>query len=122
MRIGDKPLKELSDRELELELQRRRRARGQGPGTFSTTTGHGARRGAGSREGAPGWKLRQWLRNLELEKGAGRDEVELAYVRLSEKYHPDRQDDPGKKRLARQLGDGLREAYQGLLQHFERED
>ena len=130
MRIGDKPLKDLSDRELEAELERRRRARGFSGGAVDTPVPRkrsdrrkerdrdrrAARRGRG---GVPGWKIRQWYRNLELEPGASRDEVELAYVRLSEKYHPDRQSDADKKELATQLLGGLREAYRGLLETFE---
>ncbi|MBX3274785.1 MAG: J domain-containing protein [Sandaracinaceae bacterium] len=122
MRIGDKPLKDLSDRELEEELRRRRRARGQPVGAEPAARTERAREAAPRRapprrEGRhPGWKVRQWYRNLELAPGASRDEVEVAYVRLSEKYHPDRHPDPEKRRVATQLAAGLREAYRGLLE------
>ena len=123
IRIGNKPLDELSDRELDEELRRRREARGYAPDPEAPR--RGGRRGTSPRRrggrGTPGWKLRQWYRNLELEKGASRDEIELAYVRLSEKYHPDRQDDPDRKDLARQLAGGLREAYRGILASLEEE-
>lgn len=117
MPIGDKPLKDLSDRELDEELQRRRRSRGQvvvrdEPPARSprlSAPRHGGK-------GRSGWKVRQFYRNLELEPGATRDEVEIAYVRLSEKYHPDRQKDPDKKRVATQLAGALREAYRGILE------
>lgn len=117
MRIGEKPLKDLSDRELEEELRRRRRARGAPPPDETPA----ATRRAPSRGGRrhPGWKVRQWYRNLELKPGASRDEVELAYVRLSEKYHPDRHPDPDKRRLATQLAAGLREAYRGILESMD---
>lgn len=122
MRIGDKALRDLTDRELERELQRRRRGRGQSPGTFkrSEEPVRASRRSSSRRgKGPPGWKVRQWYRNLEIDDGASRDEVELAYVRLSEKYHPDRHDDPNKKRLAIQLAGGLREAYRELISTFQ---
>jgi len=119
MRIGDRPLKDLSDRELEEELQRRRRARGHAPTRDGPTPARWAR--PRRRRGPPGWKVRQWFRNLELEPGASQEEVELAYVRLSEKYHPDRQSDPEKKRVATQLAAGLREAYRGIQSTFEDE-
>jgi len=123
MRINDKPLAELSDAELEAELERRRRARGLGGGGGTRRRTPGTRRGVRRRSGRhPGWKVRQWYRNLELEPGASRDEVELAYVRLSEKYHPDRHDTDDKKRLARQLAAGLREAYRGILESLEDEE
>ena len=121
MRIGDKPLKDLSDRELDDELQRRRRGRGQVVTRDEPEGRRSSRLSTGRREGKgpPGWKVRQFYRNLELEPGATRDEVELAFVRLSEKYHPDRQSDPDKKRLATQLAGGLREAYRGILSALE---
>jgi len=117
--IGNKPLRDLTDRELDEELRRRREARGapQSSRELSRGTG-GGRRAKGARR-TPGWRLRQWYRNLELEKGASRDEIELAYVRLSEKYHPDRHDDPQRKDLARQLAGGLREAYRGILESLD---
>ncbi|MCA9606625.1 MAG: J domain-containing protein [Myxococcales bacterium] len=118
MRIGDKALKDLSDRELDEELRRRRRARGaplDAPPTPAATR-RAPRRG---NQRHPGWKVRQWYRNLELQPGATRDEVELAYVRLSEKYHPDRHPDAEKRRLATQLAAGLREAYRGILESMD---
>ncbi|MCB9592935.1 MAG: J domain-containing protein [Sandaracinaceae bacterium] len=91
-------------------------ARGQ-PAVVEPAPARGTQR-APARGGQrhPGWKVRQWYRNLELTPGASRDEVELAYVRLSEKYHPDRQSEPDKKRLATELAGGLREAYRGILE------
>jgi DnaJ-domain-containing protein 1 len=107
MRIGDKPLSELTDAELQEELQRRRRRRGYSPERSSARA-------------APGWKVRQWYRNLELKPGASRAEVEEAYERLSQKYDPDRYDDEDKRRAAIKLVAGLGEAYYGLLDHFDR--
>lgn len=126
VRIGDKDLKELTDRELDDELRRRRQSRGQSPRNDEPrrSTRRSGRNSRGSRRGrgAPGWKVRQFYRNLELEPGASRDEVELAYVRLSEKYHPDRQTDPDRKRVATQLLAGLREAYRGILESLGEDD
>ncbi|HJL14596.1 MAG TPA: hypothetical protein RMH99_03000 [Sandaracinaceae bacterium LLY-WYZ-13_1] len=114
MRIGDKPLAELTDAELEAELQRRRRKRGYAPGRGASASSRGGR--------APGWKVRQWYRSLELEPGASRDAVEEAYARLSKKYDPERYDDDAeKRRVAVKLLAGLGEAYYGLRDHFEAE-
>ena len=117
VRIGDKALSELSDAELKIELERRRRARGHRSGSTSTSSSPRTRDGK-----APGWKVRQWFRDLELEPGASRDQVEQAYQRLSKKYDPDKyDDDPEKHRAAVRLIVGLREAYDGLVeQHFDR--
>ena len=121
LRIDGKPLKELSDEELDEELRRRRQARGYEGGAVAGR--RGSSRSAPKRAGrTPGWKLRQWYRNLELERGASRDEIELAFVRLSEKYHPDRHTDPDKKRLARRLAGGLTEAYRGILEDLDSRD
>lgn len=118
MRIGDKPLSELTDAELEEELARRRRARG-----YSADRGASApaRRSSESGGGAPGWKVRQWYRNLELKPGASRAEVEDAYAKLMKRYDPDQyEDDEEKRRAAIRLVAGLGEAYYGLVDHFDR--
>lgn len=122
MPIGDKPLKELTDRELDEELRRRRRARGMVAPPEPTSAPATRRAPPRGDRRHPGWKVRQWYRNLELKPGATRDEVELAYVRLSEKYHPDRHTDADKRRLATQLAAGLREAYRGILESMDEVD
>jgi len=112
VRIDGKALSELSDAELESELARRRRARGHKPAAGSSARGRTGK--------APGWKVRQWYRDLELEPKSSREQVEEAYQRLMKKYDPDKYDDAEKRRAAVRLVVGLREAYDGLIeQHFE---
>ena len=120
-RIGDKPLKELSDAELERELRRRRRARGHSGGAGAGRA-EGAREQEGRRgasRGTPGWKVRQWYRDLELEPGASLAAVEEAYERLLARYDPDKHaDDPEKHRAAVKLAAGLGESYYALRDHL----
>ncbi len=114
MGIDGRRLAELSDEELELELRRRRSKRGfSGPADDALPRGRGGRK-------TPGWKVRQWYRNLELEPGAPRQDVEEAYRRLEERYAPARHaEDPERHRAARQLVAGLREAYLGILRALD---
>ena len=115
MRIGNKPLGELTDAELRDELERRRRRRGYA----APEPERGEAERAPDARPAPGWKVRQWYRNLELRPGASREEVEEAYRRLLRKYDPDRYEDGEKRRAAVKLAAGLGEAYYGLIDHFE---
>jgi DnaJ-domain-containing protein 1 len=119
--IRGKKLCELSDAELEEELQRRRRERGfsaPSEGAASRKRAPGADRKKTG--GPPGWKVRQWFRDLELEPGASRAEVEEAYERLLAKYDPDKYSgDAEKHRAAVRLVVGLRHAYDGLRDHFD---
>ena len=106
-------LSEMSDEELEDELRRRRAKRGYSSGSVDRIPSRRGRK-------TPGWKLRQWYRNLELEPGAPREDVEAAYTRLNERYSPERHaDDAEKHRAARQLVAGLREAYLGILRALD---
>ncbi len=97
-----RPLEELTDAELHQELARRRRARNP-------------------RYAKPPWhRLRQYFANLELSPGASLSEVERAYKRLTERYHPDRhKDDPERHKTARELMDSLTEAYNTLVGHLK---
>lgn len=110
----DKPLSELSDRELEEEILRRRRARAQRTG----------RRPDDDRREAlnPQRKqLRQYFANLELEPGASLEDVKRAYKDLMRRYHPDKHvGDPDKHRAATELAQSLTEAYRNLTAHLER--
>lgn len=98
-----RPLAELSDEDLHQELIDRRRARSPG-------------------ESKPSWKkLRQYFANLELRPGASLAEVEQAYQRLRDRYHPDKhRDDPERHETARELTESLSEAYQTLVQVLKR--
>lgn len=107
----DRPLSELSDRELEEELQRRRRERAMG-------RAHG-----GQRRGKPASpqeeRLAQCYANLELSPGASLDEVRRSYRELMRKYHPDKYlGDPEKHRTAMQLARSLTEAYRRIVAHL----
>ena len=118
MRIGEKPLSELTDKELEAELVRRRRMRASGRGvTSSEDASPEARRAKAAVERA---NVRQWYANLELAPGATIADVKAAYERLMKRYDPAKHArDPDKHRAATDLARGLREAYEGLLAHLE---
>ena len=98
-----KKLSELSDEELQAERARRR---GE----------------AKKVEASPSWqRVKQYLANLELSPGATWPEVERAYQRLLERYHPSKhQDHPEKRETAEQLNDSLSSAYRGLRRYFGR--
>lgn len=64
-------------------------------------------------------ELRQWYANLELPYGASADEVRAAYRRLMRRYHPDlHHGDEAAQRVATELSQALRRAYEGLLAHL----
>ncbi|MBN2361477.1 MAG: J domain-containing protein [Deltaproteobacteria bacterium] len=64
-------------------------------------------------------RLRQYYANLELADGASWPEVKSAYRRLMRRYHPDRHAaDPAKARLANELSQKLRVAYEELRQEL----
>ena len=118
MRIGEKPLSELTDKELEAELVRRRRMRGRGVATSAEASSAEA---SGARAAVQRANVRQWYANLELAPGATLADVKAAYERLMKRYDPAKHArDPGKHRAATDLARGLREAYEGLLAHLER--
>lgn len=98
-----KKLGELSDDELREELRRRR------------TKAHPAQD-----EGRPSLKrVRQYLANLELSPGATWPEVERAYRRLQERYHPDKHEGhPERHGAAIELSESLSRAYEALRRHF----
>jgi DnaJ-domain-containing protein 1 len=108
MRLSDarfgpsqKKLADLSDEELLQERERRRRKES-------------------SDDPQPTWtRVKQCLANLELAPGATWPEVERAYKRLLERYHPDKhQSDPDRHRVAEELSDSLTSAYQALRRYF----
>lgn len=117
MRIGQKPLSELTDQELEAELLRRRRLR---------ALARGARPSDGSNDDIRGVaaavhraNVRQWYSNLELPPGASAAEVKAAYERLMKRYDPAKHaGNPEKHRAALELTRRLTEAYQRLLDHL----
>lgn len=62
---------------------------------------------------------RNWYRTLELEPGAGLDEVRRAYRRLLKQYHPDKfANEPEKYRAATEVTRRLTEAYNGLTRYL----
>lgn len=109
-RIDGKPISALSDRELEREVEARRRARRRG----TKSSGHSA-----ARRPAPGAdQVRKYLANLELEPGATKAEIDDRYLELLDRYDPERQSDPAKKKVAEELTAKLRDAYDGLKAYF----
>ncbi|MCA9600512.1 MAG: DnaJ domain-containing protein [Polyangiales bacterium] len=108
---AQKPLAELTDTELEAELQTRRRARGPvGPPPERRTSALDEAR-----------RVRQWYANLELPPGASLVEVEAAYRKLLEQFHPDRHaGDPEKHRAATLLVASLTEAHANLITYLAR--
>ena len=64
-------------------------------------------------------QIRRYYANLELPIGASAAEVKAAYRRLMRRYHPDRHaTDPARARVAHELSQELRKAYEGLLAHL----
>lgn len=63
--------------------------------------------------------IRRYYANLELPIGASAAEVKAAYRRLMRRYHPDRHaTDPARAKVANELAQELRKAYEGLLTHL----
>ena len=75
-----------------------------------------------SEQGRPPWqRVKQYLANLELSPGATWPDVERAYKRLVERYHPTKHEGhPERHATARELNDSLNKAYQALRRHFGR--
>ena len=96
-----KKLSDLSDQELRDERARRR---GEQPPD----------------ESPPTWqRVRQYLANLELSPGATWPEVDRAYKRLLDRYHPDKhQGHPERHQTAQELTESLTRAYRGLRKYF----
>jgi len=116
MRIGEKPLSELTDKELEAELVRRRRMRA---GRGGAANAEPSAEASGARAAVQRANVRQWYANLELAPGATVDDVKAAYERLMKRYDPAKHArDPDKHRAATDLARGLREAYEGLLAYL----
>ena len=64
--------------------------------------------------------MKQYLANLELSPGATWPEVERAYNRLRERYHPDKHEGhPERHRTAQELTESLTNAYQALRRYFQ---
>ena len=100
-----KKLAELTDREL---LDERSRRRGD-PASDQTQLG---------------WKrVKQYLANFELSPSASWQDVERAYVRMLERYRPDKHAaDPERHRAAQELTESLTSAYQALRRYFDRSE
>lgn len=64
-------------------------------------------------------EVARYYANLELPVGSSAEEVRAAYKRLMRRYHPDRHlADEHKAKVATQLAQELRVAYEGLLRHL----
>jgi DnaJ-domain-containing protein 1 len=111
---SDKPLSELSDRELEEELIRRRRARAKG--RSQSAVGDPAHDPE-----SPQWKqLDQYYANLELKPGASLEQVRRSYKKLMRKYHPDKhRGDEARHKAATKLAQSLTDAFSALSEHLD---
>ena len=99
--IGNRKLKDFSDDELEAEARRRRMKR------------------SGGRALPPRHILRH-LAALELSDSVTRPEVEAAYLRLIDKYDPEkRKGDPKKFDAAQELSRSLTRAYRTILEYLD---
>lgn len=97
-----KKLAELSDAELAAERERR-----LGPET------------RGNRPALA--RVKQYLANLELDASATWPEIQRAYDKLRERYHPEKHEDhPERHETAVELTDSLNKAYEALKRYFER--
>ena len=68
-------------------------------------------------------RLAGYYANLELQYGAGADQVREAWRRLMKKYHPDlHATDPEKRQIAGQLTAELTEAYTKLSAALENKE
>ncbi len=64
--------------------------------------------------------LRDYYANLELEYGAGMDEVKVAYREMMRRYHPDRYaNDPNMADLSTQISQELTRAYRAIEAYWE---
>jgi DnaJ-domain-containing protein 1 len=100
--LPDKPLSELSDKELSAELSERRARRGMMPAQTPPSAG----------------PLAKHYASLELEEGAPLDAIEASYARLRAKYQPfaaaaDRE----RSEAARRLLEALHKAYDALKRY-----
>ena len=99
--VAGKKLAQLSDEELRDERARRR---GQQPPDEPRPTLQ---------------RVKQYLANLELNPGATWPEVERAYKRLRERYHPDKHEGhPERHETALELNESLTRAYRALRSYF----
>jgi DnaJ-domain-containing protein 1 len=65
-------------------------------------------------------RVKQYLANLELDPGATWPEIERAYNRLRDRYHPDKhRDHPERHETAVELTESLSRAYQALRRYFK---
>jgi DnaJ-domain-containing protein 1 len=87
--------------------------------------GFGSARGVDAdvaRSGGDEEQLRQYYANLEIKPGASMKEVKSAYRRLMRSYHPDRHaDDPEKVRVANEVSQQLREAYEAIREELRKQ-
>lgn len=118
MPLDSKTLEKWTDAELEAELQKRRLARARGvgaaPGAQATPPAEGGRveRALAAIEREK--EIAQAYANLELPKGTPIEDVEKKYKELAAKYAPEKQSDPARAELARELRDRLTKAYERL--------
>jgi DnaJ-domain-containing protein 1 len=66
-------------------------------------------------------RVRQYFANLELDPSASWPEIQRAYEKLRERYHPDKHAaHPERHETAIELTESLNKAYEALRRYFER--
>lgn len=66
-------------------------------------------------------EIARFYANLELPVGADAPQVKAAYRRLMRRYHPDKHaQHPDRAKVAGEVSQKLRAAYEGLMAHLER--
>lgn len=66
-------------------------------------------------------RVRQYLANLELDPSATWPEIQRAYERLRDRYHPDKHEGhPERHQTAVELTESLNKAYEALRRYFQR--
>ena len=101
-------------------------ARGPAPGgtSSSSSTSSSSTSGWGRppRPGSDEAKVADWYKTLDLRPGADLAEIKSAYRKLMRKYHPDLHGaTPQKQKAATELSMRVTQAYNGLVEHLEKQ-
>ena len=113
--LDSKTLATWSDAELEAELAKRRLARVKKSGGAAESGGRVERALASIEKER---EIAQAYANLELPKGAPIEDVEKKYKELSAKYAPEKQSDPSRAEVAKELRAQLTRAHERLTSYL----
>jgi DnaJ domain len=95
-------------------------ARGPAPGAGASGASGGGW-GRTPRPGSDDAKLAEWYRTLDLQPGSDLAEIKSSYRKLMRKYHPDlHTSNAQKQRAATELSMRVTQAYNGLVEHVEK--